>query len=150
MLAYISYLAWFLAIGLGFSRGGAPERIFAAILAAMFLLDRAGHLLLAGCPRATIDHMHLVVDLCVFVAMLSVSLATRRYWPLWASSCQLISVFTHLGWALETRLPWAIYLVVDIAPSYLIYLAVICGTWMHRRRLSRRGVDPAWRDSSAL
>ena len=147
MLAVFSYLLWFAAIGLGFWRGGSPERVFAAILAAMFLLDRTGHLLLGNRPDLPVDLLHMVIDLAVFVAMCSVSLKARRYWPLWASSCQLISLFTHLGWALETRLPPAVYLVVNIAPSYLIFLSVIGGTLMHRRRMARRGADPSWKNS---
>lgn len=146
MLLVLGYLLWFAAIGLGFWRGGGPERIFAAILAAMFLLDKSGHLLLGNRPDLAVDLMHMVVDLAVFMAMGSVSLKARRYWPLWACSCQLISVFTHLGWALQTMLPAAVYHVVDIAPSYLIFLSVICGTITHRRRLAKRGADPSWKN----
>ena len=147
MFAIFSYGLLFAAIGFGFWRGGGPERSVASILAAMFLLDRAGHLLLADRNAATFDHLHLTIDAAGFASLVAVSLKARRYWPLWASSCQLISVFTHIGWTLETKLPQAVYLVVDIVPSLLISFALFQGTWMHRRRLTRRKIDQSWKDS---
>lgn len=147
MVAIISYILLVVAIVLALWRGGGPERVFVTILTTMFLLDRAGHVLLADRTEAAFDHLHLVIDQAAFAAMVGVSLKARRYWPLWASSCQLISLFTNLGWAIDTRLPQGVYLAVGIAPSYLISSALIWGTLMHWRRLARRGADPSWRGS---
>lgn len=147
MVVKVIYAMLLLAVVLGFLRGGGPERAIAGVLTAMFAIDRVGHFLLAGHDRAALDHLHLALDLAGLAAMVGVALSARRYWPLWASSCQLISVFSHLGWALETGLPMQIYLVMSIAPSALISIALIVGVTEHRGRVRHRGNDPPWKDS---
>ena len=137
----------YIAIVLGLWRGGGPERIIATVLVAMVVVDKAVHFLFIDYGEATFDQLHLVIDLASLAAMVAVGVTAQRYWPLWASSCQLISVLTHLGWALETKLPVQVYLVLDIAPSTLISGALILGTVRHRRRLAKLGTDSSWKGS---
>ena len=147
MVVMIVYVLLIAAIVLGLWRGGGPERIVAVVLIGMIAVDRVAHVLLAGYNPTSLDQFHLVIDLAGFAALVAVALSARRYWPLWASSCQLISVFTHLAWLLKTPLPMQVYLVLDIAPSALISCAVILGTVLHRRRLARHGTDLSWKSS---
>ena len=147
MIVTVIYALLLLAVLLGLLRGGGPERIIAAVLASMVAIDRVAHELLTGPDRSSLDQFHLAIDLAGLAAMVAVALSARRYWPLWASSCQLISTLTHLAWLLGTRLPMRVYLVMDIAPSVLISIALILGVVAHRRRLKRRGSDPSWKGS---
>ena len=129
------------SIVLGLVLGGGPERIVAGTMAAMFAIDRVAHALFADYSPTALDLYHLVLDLAGLAAMVAVALTARRYWPLWACSSQLISLFSHLAWLLGTGLPKPVYLVMDIAPSALISCTVILGTAFHQLRLMRRGTD---------
>ena len=135
------------SIVLGLVLGGGPERIVAGTMAAMFAIDRVAHALLADHSPTALDLFHLVIDLAGLAAMVAVALTARRYWPLWACSSQLISLFSHLAWLLGTSLPKPVYLVMDIAPSALISCTVILGTAFHQLRLMRRGTDLSWKGS---
>ena len=145
MITIISYCLLFASVTFAFWRGGGPERVFASILSVMFLLDRVGHILLFDRTKVEIDYLHLVIDFAALGAMVVTSLLARRYWPLWATSCQLVSTYSHLGWAFDTRIPQAVYLTMDIAPWYLISLALIWGTHAHKQRIARHGADLSWR-----
>lgn len=133
------------SIVLGLVLGGGPERIVVGTMTAMFALDRVAHALLAHHSPIALDLFHLVLDLAGLAAMVSVAFTARRYWPLWASSSQLISLFSHLAWLLGTNIATPVYLVMDIAPSASIAAAVIVGTVSHRRRRAKRGTDLSWK-----
>lgn len=145
MVVKIIYALLLSAVVLGFLLGGGPERLVAAVLASMVAIDRVAHIVLIGLDRASLDQFHFTLDLAGLAAMVAIALSARRYWSLWASSCQLISALTHLAWLLGTNLPMKVYLVMDIAPSVLISIALIVGVVAHRRRLKRRETDPSWK-----
>lgn len=147
MVVKIVYALLLLAVVLGLVRGGGPERLIAAVLATMVAIDRVAHILLGGFDPTSLDRFHLALDLAGLAAMVAVALNARRYWPLWVCSCQLISVLTHLAWLLGTRLTLRVYLVMDIAPSALISIALIVGVVSHRWRMARRATDPPWKGS---
>jgi hypothetical protein len=133
-----------LAIGMAVWRGGGPERSFAAILAAMFSLDRIGHLAL-GESGQSIEQMHAVLDLAALGAMATVMLAARRLWPIWACSLQLLSAVAHWARPLGERVPEIAVRILATAPFLLICLTLILAVAAHRLRLKRRGFDPSWR-----
>lgn len=147
MVVKIIYALLLSAVVLSFLLGGGPERLIAAVLATMVAIDRVAHFLLAGLDRSSLDQFHLALDLAGLAAMVAVALSARRYWPLWACSCQLISVLAHLAWLLGTMIPMRVYLVMDIAPSVLISIALIVGVVAHRWRQARRATNPSWKGS---
>lgn len=136
-----------LAVAFGLLRGGAPERWFAAILAAMLVVDRAGHLALGADDLLAIERLHLAIDLAGFGAMLLVMVRARRFWPVWACSFQLLSLASHATPLLGPGLSPVVTTMLAIAPSYLICASLILGTALHRARLRQLGSDPPWRVS---
>ena len=142
----LSFMA--LAIGLALWRGGTPERLFAAILAAMVGFDRVGHMVLGEHDRAAIDALHLTIDLTSFIAMMAVMIYARRLWPIWACSFQLLSLASYPLLLLDTQLPSVVRTMLAVAPSYFISALLILGVVLHRVRLKRHGSDPSWRSFS--
>ena len=136
LLANAIILAWW--------RGGGPERCFAAILAAMFLLDRLGHFIL-GDTGVGIERTHAVIDLAPLPAMMAIMVIARRLWPIWACSLQLLSAVAHLARPMDSKIPEIAVRFLAIAPFQLICLTLIGAVIAHRRRLAQRGYDPSWR-----
>ena len=138
-------MAW--AVAYGAWRGGAPERLFAAILVAMFGFDRAGHLILAA-DGDSVDRLHVAVDAITLFVMSGVAIEARRWWPLWALASQMLSLLADLAGITEQSLPSFAVVAVSVALYYPIPVALIFGTWAHRRRLRAVGRDRPWRNSS--
>ena len=137
-----------LAIGFGWWRGGAPERLFAAILAAIFVLDRIGHALFAGHP-SDIANLHLVIDFAALPAIAVIAIEARRFWPIFALSLQLLSASSHVGRFLDQASIQLPVTIGSIVPFPAMCMTLVVGTFAHARRLRRRGYDPSWRRSSA-
>jgi hypothetical protein len=133
------------AVGFALLRGGAPERWFAAVLVAMLIVDRAGHPFLEATGLASIDTLHLAIDLVSFGAMLLLMVRARRFWPIWACSFQLLSLVSHATPVLSAQLPPVVPAILGIAPNYLICASLVLGTVLHRVRCRRHGSDPPWR-----
>lgn len=132
-----------LAIIYALVRGGQPER-YAAI---MYLLAYA-----ASSAAAVYSSLHFsgievgifLIDAVLAASLTILALRANRYWTIWASSLQVISVMAHIS---------QIFLPDVIAPAYAItliiwsYLALVClmiATYRHRIRLKIYGVDPSW------
>ncbi|MET0251539.1 MAG: hypothetical protein ABW203_05105 [Novosphingobium sp.] len=137
-----------LVVALAFWRGGKPEKLFAAVLLAMLVLDRIGHGLLHHDRPAAIEALHLTIDLTSFVSMMAVMIYARRFWPIWACSFQLLSVSTYPLLVLDARLPTVVQTMLAVAPNYLINATLLVGIVCHQVRLRRFGSDPSWRTSS--
>lgn len=85
-----------LACGLAFSRGGAAERVVAGVV----LTGSITSLLVAN-DRAHRWHGSepglLIVDLGMLIAFAAIMLHSKRYWPIWTTAAQLLTVGAHLG-----------------------------------------------------
>lgn len=147
MFGILSYALMAVAIGLGFWRGGAPERWIAAIILAMMLFDRAGHQII-GSDEARLRWLHVALDASALLAMGGVTLFARRWWTLCALACQLLSLLADISGIADRNLPGFAVVTVSAALNYPIQLALLWGTIGHRRRLRRNARDPPWRSSS--
>jgi hypothetical protein len=117
-LACFAYAMW---------NGGAPERIGAAIFCAGVLLTLLEFPGVAAGFR-TVETGIFVVDIVTLVAFLILALRAERFWPLWMAAFQALGTAGHL---------------VKIW-SYPMLLVLALGTWRHRQRLARLGVDKSW------
>jgi hypothetical protein len=147
MRLYLGMGFFIFAVGFALLRGGAPERWFALVLVAMLLVDRAVHPFLDATDAASIDRLHLAIDLASFGAMLLIMIRARRFWPIWACSFQLLSLASHATPAMSGQLPPVVPAILGIAPNYLICASLILGTALHLVRRRRLGNDPPWRGS---
>lgn len=86
----------------------------------------------------------LVVDVAVLATFLMIVGLTNRFWPLWVSAFQLVSVTSHLARLLKpSTLPLA-YAVAEQVWSYaMIVLLVASVAWQRHC-----GQSPAWRKRS--
>lgn len=128
-----------------FWKGGAPERIAAVII----LLATLFTLLVAPDKSWVFGSVHagiFAVDLCMFVALVVLSLYADRFWPLWMSAMQGFGVFGHISVWLAPSIKPVVYAATHAVASYPILLLLILATYRHRRRVSALGADRSWAD----
>ncbi len=78
----------------------------------------------------------LAVDVVVLIAFLAIVALTDRFWPLWVSAFQLVSVTSHLARLLKpSTLPLA-YAFAEQVWSYAM-IAVVIGSVAWQRRYAR-------------
>lgn len=78
----------------------------------------------------------LAVDVVVLMAFLAIVALTDRFWPLWVSAFQLVSVTSHLARLLKpSTLPLA-YAFAEQVWSYAM-IAVVIGSVAWQRRYAR-------------
>jgi hypothetical protein len=129
--------------------GAGPERICAAVIAAMDVGDRIYHLVVGrGTIYASVDVGHLVSDLLAAAIFITVALRANRVYPLWLSAFQLVSVVSHFARQMDSKVGILAYAVMNYAPYNLILLTLAGGIWAHARRETRYGPYRSWRTSS--
>jgi len=142
----IFFVLWFIACSYAALRGGAPERFAAAAqFIAVLLTVMFGHLRSSTHGAwSGIEYGVALTDLSLFVAMVAIAVTSTRFWPILQASmlgCELLGHFAKpLG---PDILPRAYYMTVAFRGYPTIILLAI-GTWRHRGRLRRYGVDYAW------
>lgn len=142
------YLALLVACSAyAFIRGGAPERIGMAIVAANAILSFVA----VSAPAIRFRGVEVgvfIVDVAAFLAFVPLALRADRFWPIWVSALLGLGVLGSLAMLLHPRvIPWAYAVVLSIW-SYPILLLIAGGTFAHRYRLKRNGADPSWTRSS--
>lgn len=129
-------------------RGGVPERWAMAAWILASILSTAAVLLRLG-TYETVQFGVLAIDVVLLAFLIGLSLKADRYWPLWMTGFHLWGIFAHLAkWLLPTLHP-AAYAIGQAVGSYAIIGTMVLGTWKHRQRLTRRGVDNSWSGSFA-
>lgn len=122
-------------------RGGPPERIAAFLLGLAAVLST----LLAGRNGAAFSHTEwelFGVDFALLVALVALALTADRYWPMWLSSLQFVSVWMHPAFGLtESKMAYA-YAVANIIWSYPMLLILVLGALRHHNRLRARALTP--------
>ena len=123
-------------------KGGAPERIGAAILIADFQLS---HWVIAPFVSryGAVEWAMMGVDLSACLGLYAMSLFTARYWPMWVTAFQGVVVLSHIAGSRPDVIPWAYGNSVALW-AYVLLALLALATWRHRRRLARYGIDPAW------
>jgi len=135
--------------GLGYAviRGGAPERLFALMCVAGFAVT-----LLVETPQPhAFRHVEFgvfFVDLAMFCALFVLSVFSTRFWPIWMTAMQGLTVLAHVMALMPEPSPFG-YQAMEQFWSYLQLMLLIVATWRHRRRLARYGTDPSWTISFA-
>lgn len=134
-----------LVVALGYAawRGGGPERVMAAIASHMVVLDALLHRVIPV-EYASLDTGHLVIDLFGALATITLALKAHRFWPMGMAVLHIIPLLAHSSRALDLAMNPVAYLVMQVAPSWLVAPVLIGATWQHRRRLKAFGCDPSW------
>jgi hypothetical protein len=127
--------------------GGGPERAGAAVYA---LSVAATHLVLTtqSSRWLTVEMEVFIIDAVTFLAFIPIALRAERFWPLWVSAFLGLGVLGHLARLVGPDTFWWAYAVVLTIWSYPILALIALGTFLHRLRLTRHGVDRSWVTSS--
>jgi hypothetical protein len=133
----------FACCGYALLRGGAPERIGAAIYAVgtgLTVIARQE----AAIRYGSIEFGALIVDLAALIAFLVLALRARRFWPLWIAAFQAVGTAGHIARLADPEMMrWTHAFLLGIW-SYPMLLLLAIGTHNHQQRLKRFGSDPAW------
>lgn len=127
-------------------RGGAPERIGAAVILVGSALTTAG---MSGPSSryAALESGALLVDGAALLAFLFLSLRAERFWPLCVTALQIVGTAGHAVKLVDTEVLRTAYAFAMAIWSYPMWFLVVLGTWNHQRRLARNGVDKSWSTS---
>jgi len=131
-----------LVCGYALIRGGAPERIAALIL---FLGSAISPLVASAWPTRFqhVEHGMLLIDLIAFGLFFVLALTTRRFWPLWMTAMQGVSLISHLAILAPDVIPRVYGNAVTLSIYPMLALLAVA-TWRHRRRLAASGADSSW------
>ena len=140
---FLFYAVLVLAVVSALVQGGAPERLGAAIIVLLLVLQ-----ILAAVVRPprldTIDPVAVIIDVLGSLSFGALSLYARRAWPIWATAFQILSLNSHFAQGVDPAKHPGIYVVMKSGPTFLVLVALLIGTIFHRRRLRAQGSDAAW------
>jgi hypothetical protein len=124
-------------------KGGAPERMGAAILGLGTVLSRV---FVSGRQTnyQSVETGILAIDILCLAAFVILALRAERFWPLWVAALMLLTVLAHVAKFVDPEMLLRAYAFLAIVWSYPAVLVMIVGTWRHQRRLSYFGDDRAW------
>jgi hypothetical protein len=118
-------IAWF--------RGGDPEKkaaimLFLAALLSWIVVERGENMF------SHVEWRLFLVDLALAIALLVLAISADRYWPMWLTAFQIVSLLMHPAFGLsQSKMAFA-YAIAAIAWSYPMLMILIVGTIRHRRR----------------
>jgi hypothetical protein len=121
------------AVVIAYRFGGPPEQQGAKIIIAMLAINYLG-MLIINKRYATVDPIALLVDSLGFLGFAAIGIYSKRIWPLWASSFQLLSVGAHFVRAVELPVRPIVYAWMKSAPTWAVLLLLIGGTLTNRQR----------------
>ncbi len=149
MQYWLTLATWLLIFSFALVKGGRPERGAAIILLSAMCIDVIYHQITGPDDFSRLDWMHLVIDSSVLIAMGWIALRANRYWPLWITALQTITVVGHLCMLLEIPGIRGAYWAMVAIPFYLQILTLLIATILHMRRLRLTGLYPDWRGRRA-
>ena len=116
--------------------GGSSERAGGVILGSMVAVTYVGR---AFHPPLyeSVDLLSLTVDLIGLVGFGWLGISSRKLWPLWAASLQLLSTGAHLIRAFEMPVRPLVYYLMKVIPTLGVIVLLILATWLHYRRQKR-------------
>ena len=139
---FIALLA--LCCGYALWRGGAPERVAAALQIGAFVLTLAAHRLFEGGFRS-VDIGTAAIDLALLTALVVLAWRSTRFWPLWVGGWQLAAIIAHLAKMLDPNMMATGYAIQAQIWAYPMLLATAAGAWRHQVRRRAGDADPAWK-----
>jgi len=126
------------------ARGGAPERLTAYGFLLAFVLT---NMVQKGPGDAyhSVERMIALVDAGLLGAVLFVALVSCRFWGMAMACLMIVDVLGHFAkLLLAQELFSPVYYALVALVSYPMIALLAIGTWRHRRRLRRYGVDYSW------
>jgi hypothetical protein len=142
LFLYLPYCA--LCCGYSVVKGGQPER-----LAAMLMMMATTLSLLVQAPEAlrfkSVDQGMFVVDVILFLCLVLLSIFATRFWLIWVSAMQMLSVLSHIAILMRPDIIPAAYWYAITLWSYPMLLLLALGSLCCHRRMKTKGVDICWK-----
>lgn len=124
LVSQIACALFFVAMALVIVRGGAAERLFFAVFITCAYLS---HVIWAP-PNTQAVYLGLIgFDLLALVACLAVALIFDRYWPMWLTIAQALSIIAEIVFLLAGRMSPYAYWNLSAAAFEMSSLALILG-----------------------
>lgn len=130
------------ALGYAVGWGGAPERIFALLC----IFGTVGTIWVRTPWPYNFRHVELglfLVDLAMFCVLYVMSIFSTRFWPIWMTAMQGLTVLAHVMALMPEPSPFG-YQVLEEFWAYPQLMLLIVAVRRHRRRLASNGTDPPW------
>jgi len=119
--------------------GGAPERIF--VLMSIAALYASIHVHHEGFRK--LEVALFLVDLAFFCALYVLSLFSTRFWPIWMTALQGVTVLSHAVILAPTP-SGSGYAILEQFWAWPMEMLVIVATFRHQQRLTLNGTDRPW------
>jgi hypothetical protein len=114
--------------------GGIAEKIGSVLLASAALFS-FGAILISQAPYVRIEMAIAAIDLVLFFGLLTLALLADRYWPMWLTSMQLVTIWSHPAFGIASqKIPFA-YAVASKIWSFPMLILLAIGTYRYRNRL---------------
>jgi hypothetical protein len=120
------------------NRGGKPERV-AALL---FITAAVVSTMLASNDSVLFSNIEwglFFVDILLAAFLIWLALSADRYWPMWLSALQIVSVLMHPAFGFSQNKMAMAYAIASIFWSYPMMLILILGTIRHSQRNQKVG-----------
>ncbi len=143
MNAYLYLILLVIVTGYALLRGGAPERLVAAMILAAVAASAVA-ISYSSWIFGSREVGLFVVDLVLSAAVVTVALLAERFWPLWLSALLILSVLLQLAIWYAPLYYRVIYLVLHALSAYPTLLLLAVGTRRHQKRLKAHGHDAPW------
>lgn len=106
-------------------KGDWEERTAGATL----LLNFAISIFLRDVSWPRVQLAGFTADIFTLLILGAVALRTKKFWPLFATGFQLLSVLTHVGKMIDPNVHGWAYLTAIIIWTYLILISLAIGAW---------------------
>jgi hypothetical protein len=123
--------------------GSIPEKRASVIIIIMLMMDFVGHYIYQG-RYFSVDPLSFIVDMIGLVGFGWIGINSKRIWPLWAASLQLLSVGAHFVRALELPVRPIVYAWMKSGPTWGVILLLIVATVTHCWRKPPSVSEPSW------
>lgn len=144
MTGIVVFAAMMIALALQAAlRGGAPERIAAASLAAAALVTWFAN----GDTASTFTQVQwdvLWIDAGLLCVLLAIALTADRFWPMWIAAFQLVTVAGHGARGYAPDILPSVYWWLLGKTSYPMMALLCIGIERHQRRLREGLPEFAW------
>jgi hypothetical protein len=149
MLGAVLFLGFFLlSFAYSMWRGGAPERVGAALLLAGLAGSMTVGIVHLPGNFASVPVTLAAVDMLLALALVILALRANRLWPIPLAACQLITVFGHIGKYLAPQMFAGGYALLIMIWSWPMTGLLMFGAYCHHRRIRTGYCDRPWKNSS--
>lgn len=132
--AFLGYLiVLFTTISYALTRGGRSEKLGAVVLLTMIAAQFVSRWAVTK-SYAHVDLAFLTSDLIGLVGFGLITLGTNRFWPIWATSLQLLCCAAQFAKLLQPEAHGLVYALMTTVPSGLVVLVLLVGTMAYARR----------------